>query len=123
MEVPRLGVELELQLPAAATARAKQDRSHITAQSNTGSLTHGAGPEIKPKSAWILVGFITVEPQQEFYASHVSSEPPLATPLPSPPEPSVPQWPQHPSLPAPAGHLVNSWVPASTWPLSPNPHL
>ena len=29
MEVPRLGVELELQLLAYATARAKEDLSHI----------------------------------------------------------------------------------------------
>ena len=29
MEVPRLGVELELQLPAYTTATAKQDPSHI----------------------------------------------------------------------------------------------
>ena len=29
MEVPRLGVELELQLPAFATATAVQDLSHI----------------------------------------------------------------------------------------------
>jgi len=30
MEVPRLGVELELQLPANATASATQDPSHVS---------------------------------------------------------------------------------------------
>ena len=30
MEVPRLGVELELQLPAYATATVTPDRSHIS---------------------------------------------------------------------------------------------
>ena len=46
MEVPRLGVELELQL--------RLHHSH----SNTGSLTHWARPGIKPASSRILVGFI-----------------------------------------------------------------
>ena len=45
MEVPRLGVELELQRPAYATA-------HGNARSG-----------IQPKSSWILVGFVTVELQ------------------------------------------------------------
>ena len=44
MEVPRLGVELELQLPTYATATAMQDLSHTsvtytTAQDNAGSPT------------------------------------------------------------------------------------
>ena len=38
MEVPMLGVELELQLPAYTTATATPDRSCIS--NNTGSLTH-----------------------------------------------------------------------------------
>ena len=33
--------------------------------SNTGSLTHWARPGIEPTSSCILVGFITIEPQQE----------------------------------------------------------
>ena len=33
--------------------------------SNTGSLTHGAGPKVKPSSSWILVKFLTTEPQRE----------------------------------------------------------
>ena len=54
IEVPRLGVKLELQLLA-----------YTTAYGNAGSLTHWAGPGIKPVSSWILVGFITTEPGQE----------------------------------------------------------
>ena len=44
MAVPRLGVKLELQLPACTTATAMWDLSHvaayITAHGNAGSLTH-----------------------------------------------------------------------------------
>ena len=44
MEVPRLGVELELKLPAYATATAMPDPSHIydytTVHGNARSLTH-----------------------------------------------------------------------------------
>ena len=45
MEVPRLGVESELQLLACATATAVQDLSLVSitytaAHSNAGSLTH-----------------------------------------------------------------------------------
>ena len=32
---------------------------------NTGSITHGVRPGIKPTTSWILVGFVTTEPQQE----------------------------------------------------------
>ena len=54
MEVPRLGVESELQLPAYATA-------HVNAR----SLTHCVRPGVEPTSSWIPVGFVTAEPQQE----------------------------------------------------------
>ena len=33
--------------------------------SKAGSLTHGARPGIKPASSWLLVGFVTTEPQCE----------------------------------------------------------
>ena len=46
MEVLRLGVESELQLPA-----------YTTAHSNVGSLTHWARPGIEPTSLWMLVRF------------------------------------------------------------------
>ena len=59
-EVPRLGVKLELQLLAYATAT--WDPSHIYdlhhSHSNARSLTHWARPWIEPSSSWILVGFI-----------------------------------------------------------------
>ena len=48
MEVPRLGVKLDLQLLA-----------YNTANGNTGSLTHWARPWIETASSWILVSFIT----------------------------------------------------------------
>ena len=54
IEVPRLGVQLELHLLAYATAH-----------SNAGSLTHWVGPGIESMSSWILVEFITSEPQWE----------------------------------------------------------
>ena len=56
MEVPRLRVELELQLPA-----------YTTAHGNAGSLTHGARPGIEPVSSWMLVRFVSTEPRQELH--------------------------------------------------------
>jgi len=47
MEVPRLGVELELQLQA-----------YTTAHGNAGSLTHWARPGIELSSSWMLVRFV-----------------------------------------------------------------
>ena len=54
MEVPRLGVESELQLLA-----------YTTAYGNTGTPTHQARPGIELTPSWILVGFISTESQQE----------------------------------------------------------
>uniref|UniRef100_A0A8D1LLG9 von Willebrand factor A domain-containing protein 8 n=1 Tax=Sus scrofa TaxID=9823 RepID=A0A8D1LLG9_PIG len=54
MEVPRLGVELDLQLPACTTAH-----------SNAGSLTHWVRPGMEAVSSWMLVRFVSAEPQQE----------------------------------------------------------
>ena len=71
MEVLRLGVELELQ----PTVYTKQCRiwatsvTYTTALSSAGSLTHRARPGIEPVSSWILIGFITSEPQQELLSS------------------------------------------------------
>ena len=39
--------------------------THSTAHSNAGSLTHCMRPGIEPKASWILVGFLTAEPQWE----------------------------------------------------------
>ena len=71
VEVPRLEAESELQLPAYTTATAAQDLSHAsatytTARSSAGSLTYWVRPGIEPASSWILVGFISAEPQWEF---------------------------------------------------------
>ena len=39
--------------------------TYTTAHSNTGSLTHWVRPWIEPASSWILVGFVTAEPQRK----------------------------------------------------------
>ena len=60
MEVPRLGVESELQVPATATATPDWAKSttYTTAHGNPGSLIHWARPGIEPAPSWILVGFV-----------------------------------------------------------------
>ena len=65
MEVPRLGVELELQLPAYTTASAMRgvscvyDLHHSSKQWQMG-LTHWERPGFEPTSSWILVGFVNL---------------------------------------------------------------
>ena len=60
-DVPRLGVESELQLLASITAPATWDPSHICSLHHSWwqwrSLTQRAKPGIKPTSSWILVRF------------------------------------------------------------------
>ena len=62
MEVPRLGVQSELQLPAYTTATATWDRAtsatYTTAHGNARSPTQWARPGIKPSTSRFLVGFI-----------------------------------------------------------------
>ena len=62
MEVPRLGVQLELQLLAYTTATEMWDLSLIfdlhQSSRQRRSLTHWARPGIQPASSWILFGFI-----------------------------------------------------------------
>ena len=41
--------------------------AYTTAHGNAGSLTHWAGPEIKPASSWVLVRFATTEAQWELW--------------------------------------------------------
>ena len=69
MEVPGLGVESELQVLAYTTAIAMPDPSHICDLShscgNAGSLTHCAGPGIKPASQRSQDATDPVVPQQE----------------------------------------------------------
>ena len=54
MDVPRLGVKLELELPA-----------YTTAHGNAGFLPHRVKPGIELTSSWILVRFVTAETQWE----------------------------------------------------------
>ena len=71
MEVPRLGMEAELQLPAYTIATAmpepSQSATYTTSHGNTRSLTHWVRPGIKPAFSGILVGFISAEPQKELH--------------------------------------------------------
>ena len=61
MEVPRLGVKLELWLLACTIAKITLNLSSICGlcHSNTRSLTHWGRPRIKPTFSWILVEFLT----------------------------------------------------------------
>ena len=63
MEVPRLGVKLELRLPAYTTATATWDLSHVCdlhhSHSSAGSLTHWLRPGIEPTTSWFQVRFIS----------------------------------------------------------------
>ena len=72
MEVPRLGVKSELQLPAYSTATATQDPSHVCnihhSSQQCQTLTQWAGPGIKPISSWIVVRFVTSEHVSEDYS-------------------------------------------------------
>ena len=63
MKVCHLGnshsLKLELHLP-----------TYTAAHSNAKSLTHWARPGIEPTSSWVLVRFVTTEPQWELPDSH-----------------------------------------------------
>ena len=63
MEVPRLGVELELQMQAYTTATAMRDPSHIwdlhCSSQQCQILNPWARPRMEPASSLILVGFVT----------------------------------------------------------------
>ena len=81
MEVPSLGVQLELQLPAYTTATTS-DPNRIfnctTAHGNTRSLIHWERPGIEPTTSWFLVRFISAVPWWEFQRVYL-------LPPPSPP--------------------------------------
>ena len=74
MQVPRLGVKLELQLPVYTTATATADLSCLCDlwSGNAGSLTCWARPGIEPAFSWILVGLVNTEPWWSFLNSSVS---------------------------------------------------
>ena len=61
MEVPRLGVKLELQLPAYTTATATQDPSHVYdlhhSLQQCQILNSLSEARIEPTTSWILVRF------------------------------------------------------------------
>ena len=63
--------KLEMKLLAYGTAGQipAMSATYTIAHGNAGSLTHWAGPGMEPETSWILVGFITSEPQQELSAS------------------------------------------------------
>ena len=70
IEVPRLGVKSELQLPVYTTATATWDPSCICDLPHSSWQCwipdqHCLRPGIKPASSWILVGFISAVPQWE----------------------------------------------------------
>ena len=67
---PRVDIKSELQLKPMPWPQQHQNwaasATYTTAHSNTRSLTYWVGPGIKPISSWILLRFITTEPQWEF---------------------------------------------------------
>ena len=69
MEVSRLGVESELQLPANTTTIATgvwaMSVTDTTAHGNTRFPAHWGRPGLEPASSWILVRFISTAPPRE----------------------------------------------------------
>ena len=70
MEVPRLGVELELEPPRYATATATPDPSHVCDLHHSSRQHQILDPlsyamRMEPASSWRLVRFVSDEPCQE----------------------------------------------------------
>ena len=69
MEVPRLGVELEIQLPAYTKGTEMPDPSCICylpySSWQCGSLTHWERPGIKLATLWFLDGFVSAAPWRD----------------------------------------------------------
>ena len=83
MEVPRLGVESELQLLAEPQPQQlgiqAASINYTTAHGNIRSLTYWVRPGIELSSSWIINGFINAEPRRElplkaFYICYLKSE-------------------------------------------------
>ena len=78
-EVPRVGVEMELQLPAytkpTRPAHWIQATSvtYTRAHGNAGYLIFWSRPGIEPTSSWILIGFLTSEPQWELWEMQIKT--------------------------------------------------
>ena len=65
MEVPRLAVESEL-IPQPHQRQIWATYvTYTAAHDNAGFLTHWERPGIEPVSSWLLVGFMSAEPQQQ----------------------------------------------------------
>ena len=64
-QVPRLGVQSELRLQQRQIRALSA--TYTVAYGNAGSLTHWTGPGIEPTSSWILVEFVTDEPDGNSY--------------------------------------------------------
>ena len=68
MEVSRLGVDLELQLPAFTTATAKPDPNHACDSYRISRQCQIPNPQSRAKDqtrVLMVLGFITAEPQGE----------------------------------------------------------
>ena len=68
MDIPRLGVESELQLPAYTTATVTQDLSHVCnihCSLRQHRILNPLRPGTEPVSSRILFRFVSTEPQQE----------------------------------------------------------
>ena len=73
MEVPRLKVESELQLPAYTTATATRDLSLICNKRHSSQQSWSLNPlsraRVQTLILVLLVGFVTTEPQRELLIS------------------------------------------------------
>ena len=50
---------------AASLCHTAASVTYTTTNSNAGSFIHRVRPGLEPLSSWILIGFVTTEPQQE----------------------------------------------------------
>ena len=67
MELPRLGVKSELQLPAYATATATRELSHVCDLHHSSpqcQILTPLRPRIQPATSWFLVGFVSTAPRR-----------------------------------------------------------
>ena len=74
LEVPRLGVNLELQLLVYITTTASPDLSYLHHSSwQRQIIGNWTRPWIEPASSWMLVRFISPDPQQELPPPYFTS--------------------------------------------------
>ena len=65
MEVPRLRGESNCSCWTSHSSQQRLFQASTIAHSNARSLTHWVRPGIEPVSSWMLVRFVSAEPQQE----------------------------------------------------------